>query len=215
MDKYLTVNTLAELCCLLVALFTLTGDKVRTWRYFSGFLLIALLVELSSIFLRLHGASRTNWVYNIYGIYEIVFVSLMFWQLLKGKVKRWSPFYLALLLIVLAYSWETYLYKLNHRYDLTNSIFGIVVVLSALYYLKLLMADQHYVSLVRDPNFWWIMGTIFFYFAYTSLNLLHSQLMIVPRKYNPLFTFTYQLLNVLLYSLWSYAFICRKWNRTN
>lgn len=168
MDRYLTVNTLAELCCLLVALFTLKGEKVRTWRYFPGLLLIALLAELSSIFLRRHGPTRTNWVYNIYGIFEIVFVSSMFWELLKGKVKRWSPFYLTLLLVVLAYCWETYLHGVNRRYDLTNSIFGIAVVLCALYYLKLLMADQHYVSLARDPNFWWIMGTIFFLFQVIS-----------------------------------------------
>jgi len=191
--------------------FTLSRVNERIWRYFPLYLAIALSTELTSIYLRHHGHPRTNWVYNIYGVFEIASISLMLHQILKPRITDWRFFYFGVILVAGLYVFETISHGIFERYDLTNGLFGLFVVLSALTYLKRLMEDPHYVALSRDPNFWWTLGALFFYFAFTSLNVLHGRLIKFPREYNPLFRYTYAGINVILYALWSYAFICKKW----
>ena len=208
---YLTSNTLAEGLCLLVALFTLTGAKERIWRFFPLYLFIALSTELTSIYLRTHGLGPTNWLYNIYGIVEISAISLMLHQILKPKITNSLPFYLGLCIVICIYLGELILGRFSERYDVAYAVFGLFVVICALTYLKRLMEDPHYITLSIDPNFWWIIGTIFFYFSFTSLNVLNVELKKVSDEYNPLFKYTFRAVNVILYSVWSYAFICKKW----
>ncbi|MCY1532582.1 hypothetical protein D9M68_678650 [compost metagenome] len=166
---------------------------------------------MTSIYLRNHGHLRTNWVYNLYGIAEITAISCMLHEILKPKIRNWRLFYFGIGLVACLYLGETISHGIYKRYDLTNGVFGVFVVLCALSYLKHLMEDPSYTTLSRDPNFWWMVGTIFFYFAYTSLNVLHGQLIKFPSAYNPLFRYTYAIINIMLYSVWSYAFICKKW----
>ncbi len=214
MTNYLTWNTLAEGLCLLVALFTLNRAKERIWRVFPLYLLIVVCTELTSIYLRRHGMGQTNWLYNIYGIVEISAINLMLHEILKHRISTWGPFYLGICIVACVYLAELIFGEFSKRYNIPHGVFSLFVVLCALTYLKRLMEDPHYITLSRDPNFWWIMGAIFFYFAFTSLNVLHVKLDTETKVvYHPLFKLTFRAVNVILYSIWSYAFICKRWKQ--
>jgi hypothetical protein len=70
--------------------------------------------------------------------------------------------------------------------------------------------------LKSSPEFWWVAGVLFFYFAATICNLFEEKLEdIVITSTQNLNYFVFKALNIILYSCWSYAFICRKWLKTS
>jgi hypothetical protein len=241
MIHYLTINTTTELICLLIAVFALHKDKNRTWRYFWVYLLITLVIELSSIYLRRHGGTKTTWLYSILTLVEIGFIANMFRTILSTYVQKKIIFNRVAVILYLLFIAETviypiidftdhtgsivfsafylyfnpFIYLLNVRHNLTNTLVGIMAVLASLTYLYYLLKDDGYVSLKRDSNLWWVVGTLFFYFGFMSINILYDLLKNSYKEPPILFYYTFIALNILFYSLWSYAFICRKWKTRN
>jgi hypothetical protein len=216
MIRYLTVYTSTEFLCLLIAFFALITDKNKTWKYFWVYLLITLLIELTSIYLKIHGHYKTTWLYSILTIFEIGFIAAMFRNILSKYVHKWTLFNSALALIALLYIGETIIYQsLNVRHNITNSTLGIFIVIASLSYLYLLLKDDTYISLAKDSDFWWVVGTLFFYFGFMSINILYDLLKDNFSKPGPLFSYTFKVLNVIFYTVWSYAFICRRWKQKN
>jgi hypothetical protein len=212
MFNYLTINTTAELICLLIAVFTLPRDKNRSWRYFWVYLLITLTIELSSIYLRRHGTIKTTWLYSILTIFEIGFLAALFRTILATYVRKWTVFNSGVAIVSLLFIMETIIYQgLNVRHNLTLLLLGILVVIASLSYLNFLLKDDSHVSLSRDANFWWVVGALLFYFGSMSLTVLFDVLKGHFEKPGPFFGYTFKILNVLFYAVWSYAFICRRW----
>lgn len=216
MSIYLTVYTASELICFLVAVFALSNDKNRAWRYFWIYLLITLTIELSSIYLKNHGSPKTTWLYSILTFFEIVFIASLFQSVLAKYVRNWNLFKGGLIVLILLYIGEISIHQsLNVRLNVTNTILGIMVVVASLSYLNLLLKDDNYVSLGKDANFWWVIGTLFFFFGFMSLNILYVMLKDNYTKPGPLFGYTFKVLNIIFYAVWSYAFICRRWKLKN
>lgn len=216
MSIYLTVYTTSELICFLVAVFTLSSDKNRSWKYFWVYLLITLTIELSSIYLKNHGSIKTTWLYTILTFFEIGFIASIFRSVLAKYVRKWKLFNGGLILLVLLYFGEMSVYQsMDVRLNITNTVLGIMVVVAALTYLNFLLKDDNHISLARDSNFWWVIGTLFFFFGFMSLNILYVLLKDSYTKPGPLFGYTFKVLNVIFYAIWNYAFICRRWKPKN
>lgn len=213
MLRYLTVYTISEAICFLVAVFTLSKDKDRAWRYFPAYLLTILATELFSIYLKTHGIKRTTELYSILTLYEISFMAILFRSIFVKYVKNWTVFNVFLLLILCLYAYDTYDHGVNVRYNLTNSVLGVLILIGSLSYLNLLLKDETYIKLGNDPNFWWVVGTLLFYYGFTSLNVLYDLLKDSYTKPGIFFSNTFKILNIIYYSIWSYTFICRKWNQ--
>jgi hypothetical protein len=211
MLNYFTANTIVELMCLVFAVICLMNDKNAVWRSMMFYLLVTCIAEFSGIYIS--SFKRNNhWVYNIFLICEIGFTNLMFFNLFNKYIKPNLVILIGMALLVVLYLMELYGHGFYTYNNSTYTVMSVMFVLYSLYYLSLLIKDDNYINLSRSAEFWWVVGTLFFYFANTVCNLFDDQLyavMITPKHH--LTYFIFKALNIILYSCWSYSFICRKW----
>ena len=68
-----------------------------------------------------------------------------------------------------------------------------------------------------DAPFWWVNGTICFYFAGMACNIFFKYLVkdVTSDVSHSARYIVFSILNVILYACWSYSFICRYFQRTS
>jgi len=218
MSRYFTFNTIVELTCLLVASICLTKDSNRAWRGMFWFLLITCVTEMTGIYVKgLYLADRAHvrpnsWVYNIFIIFEICFPSLMFIKILTKYANSKPTILCGLAIMYLVYVYEVITDGIFKKHNLTITLMAVLFVLYSLYYFYCLLKDESYINLKYSPAFWWVSGILFYYFGGTACNIFYNKLytvIVTPKHY--LTYYIYNALNLILYSCWSYSFICRKW----
>jgi hypothetical protein len=208
---FITVNTVSEFLCLLVAVFFLHKEKTAAWKLFIPFLLLTCLVELAGIYIREFVHVSNYAIYNAYVLFECGFTSYFFFYLYKPyryKLK-WLLAWFALFAVI--YITELLLNNFSNFVSITASVMSVVFVLASLYFYYLKLKDEHFEPLVFSASFWWVSGTLFFYFGSTVCNNFAKYLSmyeIISFKYSVRYLI-YNLLNIIMYIFWSYAFICR------
>jgi hypothetical protein len=216
MLQFFTINTVAEIICFLIALASLTKDKSLMWRLLLIYLFIVCVTEMSAIPIKKRymadpqHATSNEWLYNLALIVKIFFFSFVFRYLLnkyrKSDIVIWAGF---LSLAIL------YLYEILHHgiwvyNSLTNTIMAIFIVLCSFYYFYALLKNDSYVGLKYSGEFWWVAGILFFYFGSTACNLFYNDIKKVLINNKHYWGYIYNVLNIILYSCWSYAIICRR-----
>jgi hypothetical protein len=202
----LSINNIIELICLLCAVVFLFNDKNKVWKFQILFLITVCIIELAGRYYRIVIEKDNSWIYNIYLLAEISFVSTIFYIFFKNYARGRLYLTAAILLIVLVYVTEIILHgftKFNVNSDTILSVHFCIC--SLLYYYQLLKSEQ-YEQLSKLPSFWWVNGVLFFYFGSVACDLFFYQLFSIPRN---LRSDIYVILNLLLYSCWSYSFLCR------
>jgi hypothetical protein len=211
MLSYLTPSIVVEFICLLFSIIYLKKDTNIVWKSMIGYLLLTCIVEIMGIYTgrKYH---NNHWVYNVFLLPEIGFTFLMFSHLLRSY-KKSNPIILpGIALLLLLYLFEFFKHGLFKYNFLTFTTMSVVFVLYSLFYYYLLLIDDQYLNLKQSPEFWWVAGVLFFYFGSTVCNIFNERLysvMITQKQH--LSYFVFKALNIILYSCWSYSFICRKW----
>ena len=220
MLNYFTLNTTIETVCFIVACICLIKDKSLVWRSMVIFLLITCIAEFMGIHVkRLYLADRIHihpngWVYNILMVFQAGFMSLMFQYFLRThKYARYAigVGFIALLLLHLYEIFNNSIYSYD---ELTNTIMSVLVVFYSFYFYYSLLNDDTYIGLNKSAEFWWVVGILFFYFATTVSNLFYDRLssIVIKSRHNLMYLrYLNNALNIILYSCWSYSFVCRKW----
>ena len=218
MIYYFTVNTIIELICFITALVCLLNDNSRIWRSMIVFLFITCVTEMAGIYVKkLYLADRQHvhpnlWLYNILLIFQVGFFSLMFYTLLRKYINSKPIIISGLALIIVLYNYELFSHGIFLYNELTNTVLLVLCVLYSLFYFFLLLKDERYIQLKKSAEFWWVAGILFFYFGTTACNLFFDKLhAVVFTSGHYLTYYIYAMLNIILYSCWSYSFICRKW----
>jgi hypothetical membrane protein len=211
MFTYITLNTGSELFCFFVAIVSLWRDKRLVWRSATLYLLITCITEIMGIYLKKQHHPNNAWVYNISMVFEAAFVGAMFIDLLRSVKYSRIIIITGLVLLLIPYYYELSNHGICQYNDLTYTIMSVPFIVYSLFYYYKLLADENYINLWRSAQFWWVAGTLFFYFGSTACDIFYAQLMIeiTPKHY--LSTYIYKVLNIFLYGCWSYSFICRKW----
>jgi len=141
----------------------------------------------------------------------------MFYNII-GKYTRSSwAIIMGLAVLLIFYSYDLITNKSN-IFDYNASTYAalsVVLVLYSLYYYFLLLNNDEYTDLKYSPEFWWVTGTLFFFFGATTVNIFHSKLLSVPLKNRLYITYISNMLIVILYGCWTYAFICKRWITSN
>jgi hypothetical protein len=202
-----------EIACCILALICLVKDKNIAWRSMVLFLLIICATELTGASIR-RAHHNNSWLYNIYLIFEASFTSFMFGNIL-GKYFNSKPLVLSgLALLLILYVYEI----LQHGWlvfnDLTATVMSVIFVVYSFYYYFLLIKDDQYIDLKRSATFWWVAGALFFYFGSTAVNLFFLFLKDVKIHGHNITYYIFTALTTILYSCWSYSFICKKWLTT-
>jgi len=158
---------------------------------------------------------NNQWLYNIILIFVMGFTNLMFYNLFSQYIKgKWVVVVNVILTIVL-YINDFVTHGFFFYNNVTYSAMSVQFVLCSVFYFYLLIKDDNYIDLRYSAEFWWIAGTLLFYFGSTASNLFDDKLYsIVNGQINDLTNFIFKVLNIILYGCWSYSFICRKWQTT-
>jgi len=208
MLNFFTANTISEAICLIIAIICLISDHDLTWRIMIPYLLITCVAEFLGIYI----GRQNHWVYNLFIIFEAGFTNFIFARLLNKYTNSNFLIAVGISLFVISYFYEILIHGFFKYNNITFTIISVEFVLYSLYYYYLLLKDGDYIVLKYSPAFWWVAGTLFFYFAVTACNLFDDELysvMVTPKHH--LTYFIFKILNIILYSCWSYSFICKKW----
>ena len=217
MQDYLTVNTVAETTCLIIALVCLIRDKSIAWRSQILCLAATCIAEFAGRHVKLQHQNN-SWIYNIFLLFEFSFTALLFNYLISAYTRQGKYWILSALLIFVAIYTFCISTSSFYKYAYPAYIFASAVfVILGFYYYYLLLNDERYTDLKTSPAFWWVAGTLLFYFGNTACNIFDDDLtsiMIEPLNQH-LTTFIYKILNIILYSFWSFSYICKKWLSTS
>lgn len=211
-----SVNTNIETVGFIIALVCLINDKNWFWRGMVLYLFITCLTEFIGLHIKkLYLADTAHvhpniWIYNILLIFQASFIGLMFQHLLSKYINS-KPIVLGgLTLLALLYIYEVFDHGVFVKHNLTTTTMSVLFIIYSLYYFYLVLKDDRYLSFWHDASFWWVAGMLFFYFgsivSVLFFQILETMSLQVKTTY-PI----YRILIIMLYSCWSYAFICRKW----
>jgi hypothetical protein len=218
MLHYLTLNTAVEFLCLLVAIICLFKDKSPIWKTMAFFLLVTCISELAGIYFKriyvangMHGHQNV-WIYNILLIFQACFFSLMFQHLLSKYFGSKSMIIGGLAAIVAVYIYELADHGIFLYNQHANTVMLVLLMFYGLSYYYNLFRYDKYINLLFYPDFWWVAGVLFFYFGSTACDVYFDNIPFEKAKsLGYLSSAIFKILNVILYTCWSYSFICRKW----
>ncbi len=208
---YFTVNTTVEIICLLIGFFCLYNDKELIWRLFILYLLLTSLTEVSAIHIRKVLRLSNLPLYNIFLIVECFSVSIFLYHLIKKYIIRLQWLVAWLFFFIILYASEMVSSHFSNFAFRTAAVMSFGFVLACLYYYYLLLKDENYKDLDKDASFWWVNGTLIFYFGSTATNIFFDYL--IKDQFSDfqhsIRYIIFNILNTALYGCWSYAFICR------
>jgi len=211
MPAYLTANTIAELVCFIVSLVCLYKDKDPIWRVLILFMFATCVVEVTGIYIRLDLHKSNFMLYNVFLVVECFFQSYFFYFLYKLYFNATKALGIWLILFLLVYFAELSRNHFGGYVFISSSVVSVIMILASVYYYYLVLNEDQFRQLSVYAPFWWVSGTLCFYFASTASNiffnyLVHDKSHIVSHSVRYM---VFNILNVILYLNWSYSFICR------
>ena len=216
MLQFFTINTSVEILCFISALVFLRKDPERIWQLLILFLLITCATEIIAIPIKKRYIAdplhvRPNiWLYNILMIFQIAFYTLMFHYLLQKYTYKWIV-YLGFSAVLAAYACETISHGIFEYDVVTKTIMSSLIIIYCLFYYYNLFKDESRIDLSVSADFWWVAGILFFSFGSTMSNLFYKKIEAVLINHKHYIGYIFNVLNIILYGCWTYAFICRKW----
>ena len=177
-------------------------------RLFPPFLFITLMVECTSRF-NLMNEHANHAMYNFFAVLEFSFYFFILGEIIKNsRVKRFIKFVIGLFAL-LALGNIIFIQKI-YGFPALNFAFGcFLIVIICIYYFFELFQLSHSVTLTRQPGFWICSGLLFFYCCsfplFGPINLVKALPPIILQN----LVVIINILNVLLYSSFTIAFLCR------
>lgn len=215
MKIYITVNTLSEFFCLVISILCLYREKDKVWKSFILFLLLTCLVEIAGIYIRKELYRPNFMLYNFFLVIECAVVNYFFYHLLKANHNLNKLLTGWLVIFLLCYFVELFVNHFNTYVSTTSTVMSVELILASIYYYYRLLKEEKFRKLSKDASFWWVNGTICFYFAGMAFNIFFKYLFQdIPVNTSASYI-VFSILNVILYSCWSYSFICRYLQRTS
>lgn len=210
MLKFITFNTGSEILCFLVAVICLSGNINFKWKLLIPYLFITCLTELTGVYLKKHHQPN-QWPYNILLIFQIFIPAIIFFNLFNTYNRGKNIIICGIILSASLYVYDI----IDHGFfifnELTYNVMCVLYVIYCFYFFYLLLNSEHYIVITKSANFWWVSGSLFFYFGSTATNLFRDRLTPIDIADHNVTFYIYILLNIILYTCWSYSFICKKW----
>ena len=208
-NKLFTINIYVEISCLIAATYFLFREKNLFWRLSIAYLLIVCTTEIYGRYQAAVLGRPNAWLHNILVLFELAYINTMFYSFTRKYSKLAGPVILFMSAVIfIAYGTEWYLSSPLRFYNVTYTILSIELVVVCLYYYHLFLNQEEFVVLRQHPDFWFAAGVLLFYFGCTVSNFLY-EVMSIDLGNDTLRTYTFRLLIILLYTFWSYSFICR------
>lgn len=184
------------------------SSKPTYLRLFPVFLFITFVNEISASWLSTRGF-HTTVLYNVYNLFQFNFYLYLLFKSIQNALFKRVSFYL--LVGYLAFTvLNFFVFQGMTVYNSITYAFGcLMIVAFGVYYFFELFMYKNYVNLLREPSFWISTGLLFYYSCsfplISSINfIINSSKISLEVLQNVI-----QFLNVMLYSLFTIAFLCR------
>ena len=202
------VSLIIESICFLASLaLFLQGGIPKYLKTFPFFLLVTIIIEIVGKILAKAKVDVTQ-MYNVFTSFEFIFYFYILGSIIYNvKAKK------ILLVLIAVYPVlvlvNMIFFQKNTFHTTTYSLGCLLIVAACIYYFLELFQSTHSVNLIREPAFWICSGLLFFYTCSFPMVGLWNHLPGLPRIILKNLNTVMQFLNVLLYSLFSIAFLCR------
>lgn len=211
---FIYIPVFFESICLSFALIYLRKSN-DWWVLFIPYLIIVLVTETYGLFLIMHLKQANNyWVHNLYLPIYFCFIFFALFKIKNGliKIKKWM--YILPVFILASYFYESVLHHFHNLSIITYNIFNVFIVLICCNYYYYLLKNDHFIDLKKHAPFWIITGLFFFSFGSISYLFFDALSQINIKNGLPIRPIIFIILNFILYSCWSYAFLCRYRQKT-
>ena len=197
----------AIMISLIASLFALQKKDLPPYlKLFPFFLFITLLVELTATYLITKDISNVP-VYNFFSIVEFIFYLFVIKQVISSAVVK-KMIIVTIFLYPMAALINLMFRDIYRLQIIPYSISCLIIVIYAIYYFYELFKSTSSVNLKREPAFWIITSLLFFYtcsFPIFGFANFLSGFSVIGRNIGAVLV----ILNVILYSLFTVAFLCR------
>jgi hypothetical protein len=175
-------------------------------RVFPFFLLLALITELWSFYLGQKNIPNIAF-YNLFSVVAFVFyMYVLRYVILSARAKR------VILIVMVAYAALSlsnilFIQKIDTFHTITYSLGCFILIVISIYYFYELFQVPRSIDLKREPAFWIVAGLLFFYSCTLPiLGIMNYMSNAIAINLEPII----MVLNILLYSLFTIAFLCKK-----
>lgn len=176
-------------------------------KLFPIFLFIAFTVEIIGWQLSIQGADNVL-LFSIFTAFEFEFYLYILKCIIQSDRMKRTINYLLIIYPVLVLLNCSFV-QVNTFHSITYSVGCLLIVAVAIFYFFELFKLPKSLNLLREPAFWICSGLLFFYCCsfplFGLLNYLYGVSSVIMRNIGTIL----MLLNVLLYSLFTIAFLCR------
>lgn len=176
-------------------------------RMFTVFLFITIVIEYTAVIMESHKMDLTP-IYNFFTAFEFEFYFLMTWFIIRTpKVKKVIGHLLWIYPSLVILNLSTI--QRGDFHTITYSLGCLILVTASIFYFLEMFRSPSSVDLVREPTFWICTALLFYYTCTFTLvglwNQLHGLPLVIINNVTNILT----ILNILLYSMFSIAFLCR------
>ncbi len=197
-----------QIICLLASLTLFFQASIAQYlKTFPLFIFVTLIVEITA-WLLFKNRINVNLLYCFFTAFEFeYYLFIISFSLYRKKAKKIIAWVLAVypLLVII----NVFFIQPNGFHTITYSLGCLLIVAACIYYFFEIFQSTRSVNLVKEPPFWICSGLLFFYCCTFPLIGLWNHLSglsdIILTNLNAIM----QVLNILLYSLFSIAFLCR------
>lgn len=205
-----TILFLLAICISIIAgiIFNVKNKPALYLKLLPVCLFIDLVVEIIGYVRSFHQEHNVE-LYNIFNCIEISFFIWMIREIIRGKTAKKSILFVVVIFPIGSLINTFFIQGLDSFSSLNVALGSLIIVVLCIYYFYELFLMPHFVNLLQQPSFWICTGLLFFYacsfpvFGFT--NFVGS----LPRVFRHNFAFLLNVLNLLLYSMFSIAFLCR------
>jgi hypothetical protein len=207
-----------QILSLCVAIYCWKGLKACSLQAFIPFLIIVNVTELTAMNYQAFGWSSNYIVYNLYLIVSTPFLFYLAGKMLFLTRKESIIFYivctLCMLLVVFNFIFIQGTTEFN-SYSL-SLIYILVIVFSGLCLVRLTITDHKELNFIKEPYFWINSLNLFFGLITLVVLSLQSYILInhVEIAHRTLYEAILPVVNALVYSGYSYAFILCRMQKT-
>jgi len=184
-------------------------NKDKTYlKWFPFFLVLSVVVETYGNYMSSLNIDNTR-LYNFFSHAEFIFYFFVLYHIIRSRRVKKAIFIIACIFVPLDLLNIFFGQGLDVFHAVTYSVGCVLIIAPSIYYFYELFRLPKLISLMREPSFWIVSGLLFFYscsfpyFAFTGL--LNDAAPFIMNNFSMIIS----ILNILLYSLFSIAFICR------
>lgn len=183
--------------------------KQKSYLYYTiYFLMLTLVIELVAAWMSSKNRN-TLILYNFFTLFEFLFYLWTLRQIIKKRMVKKLIGYAMVILLIFSLLNIFYIQGIRRFQSYSYSIGSLLIVAFCIYYFYEIFLIPHSINLLRQPPFWICSALLFYYTISFPIFGLTNVVPTLPNVIiNNLSTFI-TILNVLLYSMFSIAFICR------